>query len=112
MKRSSLCAILLLALLAGFTAVPPAAAEPRSGPVLSGLASAFERLRNLYSIFQSKNGCQIDPDGVSRCEPALGVTAKNGCQIDPNGVPRCEPAATTPTTENGCRIDPDGACRQ
>lgn len=112
MKRSSLCAFFLLALLAGFASVPPAAAEPRSGPALSVLASAFERLWSLVSIFQERNGCEIDPDGALRCEPAPAVSPKNGCQIDPDGVRRCEPAAETTTTENGCRIDPDGACRQ
>ena len=112
MKRSSLCAVVLLSFFAGFAAVPPAAAEPRSGPALSVLASAFERLWGLVSIFQAKNGCQIDPRGVPRCEPAPVVTTKNGCQLDPDGVPRCEPAAATVTTENGCRIDPNGACRQ
>lgn len=112
MKRSSLCAIVLLVLLAGFAAVPPAAAEPRSSPALSVLASAFERLWSLVSIFQGKNGCRIDPDGALRCEPTPAVSPKNGCEIDPDGVRRCEPAAGTTTTENGCRLDPDGACRQ
>jgi hypothetical protein len=111
MKRSSLCVIVLLALLAGLTVVPPAAAEPRSGPDLSTLASVFERLWS-FVTFQTKNGCQFDPSGALRCEPAPAVTTKNGCEIDPSGVPRCEPAAVTVTTENGCRIDPDGACRQ
>ena len=112
MKRSSLCAIVLLSLLAGLIVVPPAAAAPRSGPALSPLASVFERLWSLVSVFQAKNGCRIDPDGVRRCEPAPAAPAKNGCQIDPNGVPRCEPAAVTVPTENGCIIDPNGACRQ
>ena len=112
MKRSSLWVIVLLALLAGLTvAVPPAEAEPRSGPALSSLTSVFERLWSLVSIFRAKNGCIIDPSGVPRCEPAVAST-KNGCILDPNGVPRCEPAAATPTTENGCRIGPNGACRQ
>ena len=113
MKRSSLCAIVLLALLAGLTvAVPPAAAEPRSGPALPSLASVFERLWSLVSFFQAKNGCILDPDGALRCEPAPAASTKNGCILDPSGVPRCEPAAATPTTENGCEIDPNGACRQ
>jgi hypothetical protein len=111
MKRSSLCAIVLLALLAGLIAVPPAAAEPRR-QALSGLASVLERLWSFVSIFQAKNGCILDPNGVRHCEPASAATTKNGCQIDPDGVRRCDPASATPTTENGCRIDPDGACRQ
>ena len=111
MKRSSLCVIVLLALLAGLTAVPPAAAEPRSGPAFPALASAFERLWSLVSIFQAKNGCIIDPDGALRCEPAPTITTKNGCQLDPDGVRRCEPAAATVTPENGCQIDPNGVPR-
>jgi hypothetical protein len=134
MKRSSLFAIVLLALLAGLIVVPPAAAEPRFGPALPGLAGVFERLWSLVSVFLAKNGCEIDPNGVRRCqpaptaparngcildpdgdlrcEPAPVATPQNGCIIDPSGVPRCEPAAATVITENGCRIDPNGACRQ
>jgi hypothetical protein len=112
MKRSPLCAIVLLALLVGLIVVPPAAAEPRSGPALSGLASVLERLWSFVSIFQAKNGCILDPDGALRCGPAPAATTKNGCILDPSGVPRCEPAAATPTTDNGCQIDPNGACRE
>jgi hypothetical protein len=134
MKHSSLFAIVLLALLAGLIVVPPAAAEPRSGPALSGLAGTLERFWGFLSVFQAKNGCEIDPngvrrcqpapaaparngciidpDGVPRCEPAPVATPKNGCIIDPSGIPRCEPAAATVPPENGCRIDPDGACRR
>ena len=93
--------LLVLCLLLAAPGISTAAprAQSRAGDLLGWLRGT------LVSLW-SKNGCQLDPNGIC----ITTATTKNGCQADPFG--RCQDGLTTaPTTGAGCELDPFGRCR-
>ena len=96
----------LIALVVFFLATTAVSAEPRSGSrphpgriVAFNPMESFSGFWSVLASFWSKNGCQVDPNGI--CLPTT-TTTKNGCSVDPDG--RCLP------TKNGGQADPDGRC--
>jgi len=96
--------IFALVLVLGSTAVqatPPAWSLGELGRAAWSFVLRGEWWRGTLGA-SAKLGCTIDPDGVTRCEPA----PKAGCSINPDGVTRCDPAPKA-----GCSINPDGSPR-
>ena len=85
-------AFLLTAILASTSAL---AAGPLSGPVprVTEASAATHVVARLWSFLKglwSKNGCQVDPQGLClKDNGSASPTAKNGCHVDPNG--QCRP---------------------
>src|SRR4029077_15027124 len=113
MRTASVRRKTLLVLLTAILVAPWASAaslqpvSPRSvqavGPAPLEL---FNRFWNFLRSVDSKEGCNIDPDG--RCRSQNSGPTKAGCDIDPNG--RCRSQTTPPQTKAGCNIDPNGRC--
>jgi len=92
MKRAVRRSIALFVLALSFAAAAQAAPSPRrSAPEPASLLTAAWSWIVLHALpaptpITEKAGCEMDPNGRMRCDPAAPVQLDAGCDIDPNGV--------------------------
>jgi hypothetical protein len=78
--------LLAVALASGAVLADPVSALGPRRSEMTALApkDVLLRLWDRLSSLWSKNGCQIDPNGLCKSAPAP-ATGDNGCGIDPSG---------------------------
>jgi len=96
MKRAVRRRTALLVLALSLTAATTQAAPfPRAVPEPTSLLAAAWNWIVLHALpapkpaltpISEKAGCEIDPNGHMRCDPAAPMQIDAGCDVDPNGA--------------------------